>query len=663
MPDSDAGVDLTKLLEDFFADNLLEYTCEKCGHKESRASHALHRLPRFLVIHCKRFKPNFEKGIYEKLTTRVNAPRTLNLGKHCSPTTRPPPPCDDAGRIQAAVASPCKEASSSVVADLTRSTQMKPTGARADKLHESGDNRRGTGIGFEDVSSDKGSGVTRKLNLDGAISPDEERGEDGSAAENLRSFLNSGSREAAKPRARYGTSAFAQQKRGAETDASTGTHKQSRLDFRGDKDRDRRRQTREQEEADLQLALERSMNVTHRMNWVDEEEAEATEKPRVRDGSTEKRKRSRERPADAADAPSATLVIDDDDEDDKPLLVHDDEVEMKAQKKRAVVLGTERGTPAKADASASDKGGKDRDSDARGKRKFDKGDFTLGDEDEDLQRALALSAQDECEVQILDSTGDAEKAVEGNEDCKDEERADSPFDLCASDDEEPGEGCAPLDAGYTLQVFHALSLLLPAGFVAFLSGVGCVCSARCACLSQCLVQAASCHRTFPSCPLLCKRMCGAGCGLARRQERGAWPLCLRHFHRGQGDLESLRRRHREAARRRQSGAGKGLAVTRLPLCLCSQQLLREAVMTAQGPAASHGSSEPRGQRPPLPSTCVMYYNTLNHCSNGVCAAAARVAFRRYPVPGRVPGTVSCTSRLAPGPAPRFRTAQRVDVFI
>ena len=79
--DADSSVEMSELLDAFFADNLLEYTCEKCGQKQARATHALHRLPRFLVIHCKRFKPNFEKGIYEKLTTKVNVPRMLDPSK------------------------------------------------------------------------------------------------------------------------------------------------------------------------------------------------------------------------------------------------------------------------------------------------------------------------------------------------------------------------------------------------------------------------------------------------------------------------------------------------------------------------------------------------------------------------------------------------------
>ena len=468
VPDDDAGVDLTKLLDDFFADNLLEYTCEKCGHKESRASHAMHRLPRFLVIHCKRFKPNFEKGIYEKLTTRVNAPRSLDLGKHCSAATRAPPTCVEADRIQVAVLSPCKSISSSVAADLTRSTKMKATGARvADESHgcksEGGGCGRGTGIGFEDVSKDEEPRVTRKLVLDCTSSPEEERGGSAHAGGDLRS--------APKPKPKYG--AFAQHKRGAETDGSNGAPKRGRLDFQTSMEGQRRRQSREEQEAaELELVLQRSKDVTHRSNWMEDEEASA--RPREREIANEERTRSRVSLADAS-AESAPINIDDD--DDTPLLVKDEEVEMRAKisdtplpvkdeeaetrtKKR--VLGTRQSTPEKVDGKGHGQG---REGHERGRLSFDKGEFSLGNEEEDLARALAMSAQEGCDVQIVDPTGDVEKAEEVNEE---EERTDSPVDLSASDDEELADGVidvTPPAAGYTLQVFLALfPLRQPVGF-------------------------------------------------------------------------------------------------------------------------------------------------------------------------------------------------------
>jgi hypothetical protein len=454
VPDDDAGVDLTKLLDDFFADNLLEYTCEKCGHKESRASHAMHRLPRFLVIHCKRFKPNFEKGIYEKLTTRVNAPRSLDLGKHCSAATRAPPACVEADRIQVAALSPCKSISSSVAADLTRSTKMKATGARvADESHgcksEGGGLGQGTGIGFEDVSKDEEPRVTRKLVLDCTSSPEEDRGGGAHAGGDLRS--------APKDKPRYG--ALAPHKRGAETDGANGPRKRGRLDFQGSMEGQLRRQSREEQEAaDLELALQRSKDVTHRSNWMEDEEAEASARPRERERANEDRTRSRVRSLDGPSAESAPINIEDDD-DDTPLLVKDKEAETMAKKNG--VLGTRQSTPEKVDGKGHGKG---REGHARGKVSFDKGEFSLGNEEEDLARALAMSAQDGCDVKIVDPSGDVEKAEEVNEE---EERADSAVDLSASDDEEPAKGvidATPPAAGYTLQVFPALFLLRPAGF-------------------------------------------------------------------------------------------------------------------------------------------------------------------------------------------------------
>ena len=485
MPDDDAGVDLTKLLDEFFADNLLEYTCEKCGHKESRASHAMHRLPRFLVIHCKRFKPNFEKGIYEKLTTRVNAPRSLDLGKHCSAATRAPPTCAEADRIQVAALSPCNPISSSVAADQTRSTKVKATGARvADESHgfKSGGGGwgRGTGIGFEDVLKDEEPRVTRKLVLDCTSSPEEERGGSAYAGKDLRT--------AQKDKPRYGTSA--QHKRGAETDGANGTHKRGRLDFQGSMEGQRRRQSREEQEAaELELALQRSKDVTHRSNWMEDEEAEASARPRERERANEERTRSRVRLADGPSAESAPINIDDD----------DDTLEKEAEiiAKKSGVLGMRQSTPEKVDGKEH---GKDREGHARGKVSFDKDEFSLGNEEEDLARALAMSAQDGCDVQIVDPSGDVEKAEEVNEE---EERADSPVDLSASDDEEPAKGVidsTPPAAGYTLQVFLVFFSLRPVGCSPLTGALRSAGTPSCS-------SVVTCHRPFPSCPLVCKRMC------------------------------------------------------------------------------------------------------------------------------------------------------------
>jgi hypothetical protein len=235
----------------------------------------------------------------------------------------------------------------------------------------------------------------------------------------------------------------------------------------------RRRQSREEQEAaELELVLQRSKDVTHRSNWMEDEEASA--RPREREIANEERTRSRVSLADAS-AESAPINIDDD--DDTPLLVKDEEVEMRAKisdtplpvkdeeaetrtKKR--VLGTRQSTPEKVDGKGHGQG---REGHERGRLSFDKGEFSLGNEEEDLARALAMSAQEGCDVQIVDPTGDVEKAEEVNEE---EERTDSPVDLSASDDEELADGVidvTPPAAGYTLQVFLALfPLRQPVGF-------------------------------------------------------------------------------------------------------------------------------------------------------------------------------------------------------
>jgi ubiquitin C-terminal hydrolase len=68
---ADKPLSLPHLVEAFFADSHLEYTCEKCGHGQANAKHKVKQLPRYMVVHLKRFQPNWEKGTYEKSFTVI----------------------------------------------------------------------------------------------------------------------------------------------------------------------------------------------------------------------------------------------------------------------------------------------------------------------------------------------------------------------------------------------------------------------------------------------------------------------------------------------------------------------------------------------------------------------------------------------------------------
>lgn len=68
----------------------MEKNCTKCGNQESTVSHKIEILPRILIIHLKRFKPNFEKQTYEKLTTFITIDKQLNLLPFCNEKTQSP---------------------------------------------------------------------------------------------------------------------------------------------------------------------------------------------------------------------------------------------------------------------------------------------------------------------------------------------------------------------------------------------------------------------------------------------------------------------------------------------------------------------------------------------------------------------------------------------
>ena len=419
LPEDDStskGVDLAQLLDAFFADNLLEYTCEKCGHKESRAKHVLHRLPRFLVIHCKRFKPNFEKGIYEKLTSKVNVPQELDLAKYCTVSTRPPPPCDDADRIAIAKTPPESASSSADASNLTRST-VRAAGLKADKRTNSDD--------VEDLTasedSPSGSKATRRK-----ISFDHGEADGSAVGRQLTKFLGD-SKVPARELPRYGSQARG---RGTTLGKSCEYKRESGESYLS---RDERRR---KEDEEMQIALARSIKVTHKDNWVTDEGQPGI--ARVSGETGDEFKRKRVRPVDAADD---AIKIDDDD-DDEPLVqfVEEDVVADGVMKKR-------KGTPNKVGHGPGRK-----DMEGVEKDAFEKGDFSLtGDDDADLQRALELSAKGDCvdeEVTVLQADGEGNTADEvGGEDDD-----ASLFDLCPSDeDNETSASTAPPDARYTLQ--------------------------------------------------------------------------------------------------------------------------------------------------------------------------------------------------------------------
>eukprot|EP00466_Bigelowiella_natans_P017385 jgi/Bigna1/62275/fgenesh1_kg.33_\ len=71
--------DLKDLLQKFFATTIVEYKCDKCSNAKAHVTSSFASLPNILVLHLKRFRPNFVKRTYEKKTDRIRISQTLNL--------------------------------------------------------------------------------------------------------------------------------------------------------------------------------------------------------------------------------------------------------------------------------------------------------------------------------------------------------------------------------------------------------------------------------------------------------------------------------------------------------------------------------------------------------------------------------------------------------
>eukprot|EP01114_Cavostelium_apophysatum_P020587 TRINITY_DN6946_c0_g1_i2.p1 TRINITY_DN6946_c0_g1~~TRINITY_DN6946_c0_g1_i2.p1 ORF type:complete len:638 (+),score=140.47 TRINITY_DN6946_c0_g1_i2:69-1982(+) len=102
LPESGAAEPLSiqDLFRQFFVTDEVEKKC-KCGHDRAEASHRIVSLPRVLILHLKRFKPNFERQIYEKIADPVLNCKTLDVGFCCAGRTKEPLPFEfDAADIE-----------------------------------------------------------------------------------------------------------------------------------------------------------------------------------------------------------------------------------------------------------------------------------------------------------------------------------------------------------------------------------------------------------------------------------------------------------------------------------------------------------------------------------------------------------------------------------
>lgn len=81
---------LSHLVRKFFNSRLIECLCTKCGHNQVQITPEIKRLPRILILHLKRFLPDWQNNTYEKHLDRVCAEELIDLGFACGSNTVKP---------------------------------------------------------------------------------------------------------------------------------------------------------------------------------------------------------------------------------------------------------------------------------------------------------------------------------------------------------------------------------------------------------------------------------------------------------------------------------------------------------------------------------------------------------------------------------------------
>jgi uncharacterized UBP type Zn finger protein len=74
--------ELHTMLKSYFETEVLEAKCEHCGASKARMEKQLTQAPRVLVLHLKRFVPNFEKQRYDKNKQNVQIPLEFDLNSY-----------------------------------------------------------------------------------------------------------------------------------------------------------------------------------------------------------------------------------------------------------------------------------------------------------------------------------------------------------------------------------------------------------------------------------------------------------------------------------------------------------------------------------------------------------------------------------------------------
>eukprot|EP00928_Gymnodinium_smaydae_P018134 TRINITY_DN16900_c0_g1_i1.p1 TRINITY_DN16900_c0_g1~~TRINITY_DN16900_c0_g1_i1.p1 ORF type:complete len:584 (+),score=156.32 TRINITY_DN16900_c0_g1_i1:69-1820(+) len=78
-PENVARPAVQTFLENYFAAEAVDHTCERCGCREASLTKRIQKAPRTLVLHLKRFVPNMMRMRYEKRLDDVELPIKLDL--------------------------------------------------------------------------------------------------------------------------------------------------------------------------------------------------------------------------------------------------------------------------------------------------------------------------------------------------------------------------------------------------------------------------------------------------------------------------------------------------------------------------------------------------------------------------------------------------------
>ena len=67
------------MVHSYFAEETLEYTCDRCGHREAKLAHTILHMPRVLIVHVKRYQ--VQRLDVAKDFRRVEIDKTIDLSK------------------------------------------------------------------------------------------------------------------------------------------------------------------------------------------------------------------------------------------------------------------------------------------------------------------------------------------------------------------------------------------------------------------------------------------------------------------------------------------------------------------------------------------------------------------------------------------------------